>query len=225
MLGIAPVYKKVDGVKVADYWDKSKKLTKNYKSLLDQLENYNKENISPAIIEKIQPYLENPAFQPDQVKSASNAAEGLCKWVIAITEFDKVYKEITPKRRSLEEAEETVRITQAELQIKQEQLNQLQEQLAQLQAMNMELQQEKADLLRERADAQSKLERANALMQSIGSEKDRWIATKSKLAEDKLSLLGDMILASCFVNYLGPFEGTYRMRLINESWTKLNTKY
>jgi len=53
MLGINPVYKKVDGVKVADYWDKSKKLTKNYKSLLDQLENYNKENISPAIIEKI----------------------------------------------------------------------------------------------------------------------------------------------------------------------------
>lgn len=35
MLGIAPVFKKVDGVKVADYWDKSKKLTKNYKHLLD----------------------------------------------------------------------------------------------------------------------------------------------------------------------------------------------
>jgi hypothetical protein len=45
MLGIAPTYKKVDGVKVADYWDKSKKLAKNYKSLLDSLENYDKENI------------------------------------------------------------------------------------------------------------------------------------------------------------------------------------
>jgi hypothetical protein len=53
MLGIAPTFKKVDGVRVADYWEKSKKLTKNYKSLLDQLENYDKENISPATIEKI----------------------------------------------------------------------------------------------------------------------------------------------------------------------------
>lgn len=35
MLGIAPIVKKVDGVKVSDYWEKSKKLTRNHKSLLD----------------------------------------------------------------------------------------------------------------------------------------------------------------------------------------------
>ena len=47
--------KKVDGVKKPDYWDKSKKLLSNYKKMLDQLENYPKENIDPAIIEKIRP--------------------------------------------------------------------------------------------------------------------------------------------------------------------------
>lgn len=51
-------------------------------------------------------------------------------------------------------------------------------------------------------------------MQSIGNEKDRWIDTKAKLAEDKLSLLGDMIISTCFVNYLGPFEGSYRMKVL-----------
>lgn len=45
--------KKVDGVKVADYWEKSKKLINNYKKLLDQLENYPKENISLDILRKI----------------------------------------------------------------------------------------------------------------------------------------------------------------------------
>ena len=62
-------------------------------------------------------------------------------------------------------------------------------------------------------------------MTSIGSEKERWILTKSKLAEDKLSLLGDMIIATCFVNYLGPYEGSYRMKTLTETWQKLNTKY
>lgn len=57
------------------------------------------------------PYLANPDFLPEKIKSASNAAEGLCKWVIAICEFDKVYKEITPKRIAKEEAEEKVRET------------------------------------------------------------------------------------------------------------------
>ena len=50
MLGIPPVMKKVDGVKKPDYWDKSKKLINNYKKLLDQLENYDKENVDPGII-------------------------------------------------------------------------------------------------------------------------------------------------------------------------------
>lgn len=55
-------------------------------------------------------------------------------------------------------------------------------------------------------------------MQSIGSEKDRWISTKTKLAEDKLSLLGDMIIAAAFVNYLGPYEGSYRARILSDAW-------
>lgn len=62
-------------------------------------------------------------------------------------------------------------------------------------------------------------------MQSIGSEKDRWISTKQKLAEDKLSLLGDMVMATAFVNYLGPFEGTYRIKILTDTWQKLNAKY
>lgn len=53
MLGIAPTVKKVDGKKVLDYWEKSKKLINNYKKLIDQLENYKKENIDQKIIDKI----------------------------------------------------------------------------------------------------------------------------------------------------------------------------
>ena len=115
MLQIPPTMKKIDGVKKPDYWEKSKKLINNYKNLLDRLENYPKENIDPAIINKIQPYLEDPNFTPEQIKGASEAAEGLCKWVIAICKFDEVYKEITPKRQALEEAQEKVKVTQEKL--------------------------------------------------------------------------------------------------------------
>lgn len=119
--------KKVDGVKKPDYWEKSKKLINNYKKLLDQLENYDKENIDPAVLAKIQPFLENPDYQPDVIRGASEAAEGLCKWVYAIVKFNEIYKEITPKRQALAEAEEKVRISQEKLQIKLEKLKKLQD--------------------------------------------------------------------------------------------------
>ena len=65
---------------------------------MDQLESYPKENIEASVMAKIQPYLNDPQFRPEVVRDASEAAEGLCKWVIAICKFNEIYKEITPKR-------------------------------------------------------------------------------------------------------------------------------
>lgn len=62
-------------------------------------------------------------------------------------------------------------------------------------------------------------------MSSIGGEKMRWISTKNKLAEDKLSLLGDMILATAFVTYLGPFDGTYREKIMSQTWMPLAAQF
>ncbi len=51
MIGITPDMVRVgNGPKIADYWEKSKKLIKDYKKLINRLENYEKDNISPAII-------------------------------------------------------------------------------------------------------------------------------------------------------------------------------
>jgi hypothetical protein len=55
-------------------------------------------------------------------------------------------------------------------------------------------------------------------MQSIGTEKDRWITTKQKLQNDKTTVLGDLVLSTCFITYLGLFEGVYRMELLHEVW-------
>ena len=107
MLAIPPDFVRLGGTgpKVPDFWEKSKKLVKDYKKLIARLENYDKDNINPIIIQKIQTYLENPNFNPEIIKNASNAAEGICKWVIAICKYDIVYKEIQPKRDALKSAE------------------------------------------------------------------------------------------------------------------------
>jgi dynein heavy chain len=110
MLGLKGKVVKDGNQKTVDFWEVSKKTITNYKKLIEQLENYPKEDVSPAIIQKIQPYLANPEFAPEQIKKASEAAEGICKWVIAICKFDIVYKEITPKRMALAEANEKLKL-------------------------------------------------------------------------------------------------------------------
>lgn len=88
-----------------DYWAASKKVLTDMK-FLDSLLHFDKDNIPSRIIQKVQErILTNEDFDPDKVKMASAACEGLCKWISAIVEYDKVIKVVAPKRAALEEAQ------------------------------------------------------------------------------------------------------------------------
>ncbi len=67
---------------------------------------YERDNIKPEIIEKIwKQFITDPEFKPSWVAQASVAAEGLCLWVRALDEYDKVNKYVTPKRNKARESE------------------------------------------------------------------------------------------------------------------------
>lgn len=90
---------------IEDYWATSKRAMADMK-FLDSLLHFDKDNIPPRIIQQIQErILTNENFDPEKVKVASTACEGLCKWISAIVEYDKVIKVVAPKRAALEEAQ------------------------------------------------------------------------------------------------------------------------
>lgn len=94
---------------------------------LDSLLNFDKDNIPDAVIEKIRKeYLTNPDFNPEKIKKVSAACEGLCRWVYAMSEYDKVSKVVAPKKKALAEAEKIYNEAINNLKAKREQLRQVQ---------------------------------------------------------------------------------------------------
>lgn len=90
---------------IEDYWGASKRVLSDIK-FLDSLINFDKDNIPPHVMQKLaQRVLSSEAFDPDKVKSASTACEGLCRWVIALTKYDVVAKVVAPKKIALAAAE------------------------------------------------------------------------------------------------------------------------
>lgn len=60
---------------------------------LDSLKEYDKDNIPAQIIAKIRAqYITNRDFNPSLIKHVSSACMGLCKWVIALSTYDQIYK-------------------------------------------------------------------------------------------------------------------------------------
>lgn len=85
-------------------WKAAKITMAKVDAFLDSLINYDKENIHPEVIKAIEPYLKNPEFEPEFVRSKSGAAAGLCAWVINIIKFYEVYCDVEPKRKALAQA-------------------------------------------------------------------------------------------------------------------------
>ena len=74
-------------------------------SLIQQLVEYDKDNLSDAVLKRIRRYIENPKFIPEEVGKVSRACCSLCMWVRAIDYYAKIFKTIEPKRIKLLQAE------------------------------------------------------------------------------------------------------------------------
>ncbi|KAM9486845.1 dynein axonemal heavy chain 7-like [Clarias gariepinus] len=208
------------GKKIEDFWGPAKKLLGDMK-FLQSLHEYNRDNIPPAYMTIIRnKYISNPDFVPEKIRSASTAAEGLCKWVCAMDSYDKVAKVVAPKREKFEQAEAKLNLATESLQKKQATLKKVQDELGKLQDTLKENMNKKTDLENQVALCTKKLERAEQLIGGLGGEKTRWSETALNLGELYINLTGDILVSAAIVAYLGVFTSSYRQSA-TEEWIEL----
>ena len=169
--------------KVADYWEPGKKMLADAKGLLDSMFNFDKDNIPPKIIKAVTPYIENEDFTPKKIESASKACTAMCQWVRAMHKYDKVAKEVEPKRQALRAAQE-------ELDVLTQRLNKLRAQLKEVRTRSPSSRTSSTRRSRRRRsspprspDASVKMDRAERLLGGLGGEKQRWKETVASLGE------------------------------------------
>ncbi|KAM7316207.1 hypothetical protein ACRRTK_024887 [Alexandromys fortis] len=198
------------GKKIEDFWGPAKRLLGDIR-FLQSLHEYDKDNIPPAYMNIIRKsYIPNPDFVPEKIRNASTAAEGLCKWVIAMDSYDKVAKIVAPKKIKLAAAEGELKIAMDGLRKKQAALHEVQAKLAKLQDTLELNKQKKADLENQVDLCSKKLERAEQLIGGLGGEKTRWSNSALELGQLYINLTGDILISSGVVAYLGAFTSNYR---------------
>ncbi|RKO99706.1 hypothetical protein CXG81DRAFT_14142 [Caulochytrium protostelioides] len=198
------------GKKIEDFWGPSKTLMSDMK-FLENLRNYDKDNIAPHIMKQIRlKYMENPEFDPEKIKTASSAAEGLCRWVRAMELYDRVAKVVAPKKEALGKAEEELTVVMSSLQEKRAALQLVEDKMARLE-QKLKATTDKKIALENQVDSVSKqLVRAGKLIASLGDEKERWTQCAADLHEQLSTLPGDILIASAVVSYLGAFTKSFR---------------
>ncbi|XP_013769554.1 dynein heavy chain 6, axonemal [Pundamilia nyererei] len=102
-------------------------------NFLRRLTEYDKDNIKPRILLKLQKYINDPNFMPEKVEKVSRACRSMCMWVRAMDLYSRVFKEVGPKREKLAKAQEELDVTMATLKEKQKKLQEVENQIKVLQ--------------------------------------------------------------------------------------------
>ena len=208
------------GKKILDFWAPAKRLMGD-PGFLQSLKEYDKDNIKPDIMAKIRKdFIPHKDFQATIVAKASSAAEGMCKWIIAMDLYDAVAKVVAPKKANLEESKRKYEETMALLTEKRELAMQLEMRVMKLNQDLDEATARRQEVEDEVEMCRKKLVRAQTLLGSLGGERDRWISSAGVLQEIYDCLPGDILISCGLISYLSPLTISYRLRSVVE-WHKL----
>jgi len=222
MMGVKP--KKVPNPegkgKIDDYWEPAQKELLNDPKFLQRLMDYDKDNIPISVIDKVRPFCSRDDFTPEIVKKASVAAAGLCKWVHAMNVYEKIARVVAPKREALAKANAELAEAMAQLKEKQDELQAVLDNLQKLQDELQATMDKKEALENQVKDCATKLDRASRLIGGLGGEKTRWTQFVAELSDQYVNAIGDILLSSGVIAYLGVFTQKYRTECVEE-WTSV----
>lgn len=92
------------GEKILDYWEPGRIMLSDPGAFLNSLVNYDKENMSETLINKLKPYINNPDFQPAKIITVSFIFCSIILFISIILFYNlKFLKEIMEHMENMEE--------------------------------------------------------------------------------------------------------------------------
>ena len=155
-----------------------------------------------------------------RMKEISKAGGGLFKFVKAVMGYCFVAREIKPKREKVAMLEKNFQMSKRELEKIQRELSSIESELQKLGVQYEEAMNERRALEEEADLMERRLTAARKLISGLSSEKTRWQEDLEMLKVRRVRLLGDCLISSAFLSYLGAFSWDFRHEMLTEDWEK-----
>ncbi|CAH8603615.1 unnamed protein product [Dicrocoelium dendriticum] len=197
-------------------WAESLKLMTNT-GFLSMLVSFPKDSINEETVELLAPYLTMEDYTLDMAKKVCGNVGGLLSWTKAMAYFYSINKEVLPMKDNLIKQEASLMKAMSDLQAAQSSLEEKEHELARVQAIYDDSMRRKKALMDDAEQCRRRMMAASTLIDSLGDERIRWTEQSERFKDHIESLSGDVLVATAFLSYCGPFNQEYRLALIN-SW-------
>jgi dynein heavy chain len=144
-------------------------------------------------------------------------------WVHAMYSYSQVSKIVEPKRVQLRESEAELAVVTEQLNAALAELKTVEDRLGELDANYKAGVARSEALVNDVEMCKTKLVRAEKLIGLLGGEKARWAVTVEELTKAYELIIGDVLVSSGTIAYVGAFTATFRQQLYEDWRKKLTT--
>lgn len=187
---------------------------------LDRVTKLDGREIDPTVLETVNKIIQDPSkkYNEEDMKGQSFAASKLCAWSTNIVTFNKIYKEVRPLQIAKDQAVNDLAIAMADLKKVKEEVQKLNDKVDTLKKQLSAAEEQKRVVEEDAKKCEDKLIAAEKLVNGLSGENKRWGENVQFLQTNIRSVIGDVLLASEFVSYIGAFSAKLRMKLWRDTW-------
>ncbi|KAH9591062.1 Dynein heavy chain 5, axonemal [Schistosoma haematobium] len=204
-------------------WSESLKLMTNT-GFLSMLMSFPKDTINGETVELLEPYLNMEDYTLEVGKKVCGNVAGLLSWTKAMAYFYTINKDVLPMKDNLIKQEARLAKAMLDLNDAQAILDEKELELAKVQAVYEEALRKKNTLLEDAELCRRKMTAASKLIGSLGDEQTRWTEQSQAFKENVECLVGDVLVATGFLSYCGPFNQEFR-QMLYQSWQRMLRQY
>ncbi len=146
----------------------------------------------------------------EESAKASKGVDILFKWLYYMNEFYNAAKTVEPMQKNVDEKTIELKDASEKLAVVQEKVRKLQEELDIVMSEKLKAEKELNDAVTNETNCKNKLSLARRFIGALGSSSERWTLNIQEYNSQLDVIIGDILIASAFVSYCGPFPKKYR---------------
>ena len=206
-------------------------------NFLPSLLQFTSDMMTDETMELLQPYLSIPIFNVEDAQKSSNAAAGLCGWVVGMATYYQTYKQLRPKMDELRIQKSRLEAASAKLEIAESELSSYEEELLRLKSQFDTATTQRQQMQDIVEISRKQMDHANKLLDVLLKDKvwelneyvfqclqARWSSQVERFSAARKNLVGDVAQMSAFITYCGPLNEELRRRLLDTFKQQCTTK-